>query len=199
MTGLHAWVDESGSDWSRDPNTYILAAALCADSAVEDVQAVMRPLRRRGTSKLHWRDETDPARRMAITETVAGCTGLQHVIVVRVGITGESRRRPRHVALKQLLMRLDELQVSRAVLESRGPADDGRDVELFRHLRDRQQVIGGRLQMHHAPGRTDEGLWVADAVCGVVSASRTGQQQYLKILQDRVTLIVVDRDGDISR
>lgn len=157
----------------------------------------MRPLRRRGTPKLHWRDETKPARRMAITETIAGCPDLEHLIVVRVGVASENQRRPRRAALKQLLLHLDDLKVGRAVLESRGTADDRRDIEVLRHLRDRQHTISTRLRVDHAPGRTDEGLWVPDAVCGAMLASRLGTPEYLEVLRGRVTVVTIDHRGDI--
>lgn len=198
MADLHAWVDESASDRTRDPHTYILAAALCPADAMDDVRTVMSGLRMRGTPKVHWRDETKPERRMAITAAIASCEAIDHLIVVRSGAANDSKARPRAAALKQLLLELDQRQVRRAVFESRGRADDARDLEVLRMLRDRQGLITPALKVDHVPGRVDEGLWVADAVCGVVSAARTGEGVYLEVLAERVTIVTIDHTGHVQ-
>jgi hypothetical protein len=180
MAEMHAWVDESGSDRTRDPNTYILAAVLCVREAMDDVRAQMQPLLTRGHNKVHWRDETKPARRLAITNQVSSCA-IDHLIVVRHGIETDTHRRPRNTALKHLLHELDQREVAQAILESRGPADDRRDRQLHDRLR-RNREIGGGLKVSHVPGPADPGLWVADAVCGAVSSARTGATEYLEML-----------------
>lgn len=195
MAELHAWVDESGSHQALDPYTYILAAALCPQDAMDDVRALMQTLRAPGSPKLHWRDETKPARRAAIAAAVSSCETIEHLIVVRSGVAVESHRRPRSATLKHLLFELDQRQVKRAVFESRGTADDRRDVEVVRNLRDRQQAISPALKVDHVPGPNDAGLWVADALCGAVSSSRTGEPRYLEMLAARVTMITIDKDG----
>lgn len=154
----------------------------------------MRPLLTRGHSKVHWREETKPARRRAITNEVRSCA-VDHLIVVRHGIETDTHHRPRRAALKQLLRELDQLEVAHAILESRGPADDRRDQELHERLR-RTREIGGALKVSHVPGPADPGLWVADAVCGAVSSSRTGAPEYLEMLADRVTVITIDWQGN---
>jgi hypothetical protein len=194
MAELHAWVDESGSDSARDPNTYILAAALCAPGAMDDVRSRMLQLRSRGHNKLHWREETKPIRRRRITDQVCSCA-LDHVIVVRIGTGSETRVRPRRSAMKQLLHELDRRGVAHAIFESRGPADDRRDRQLHEHLR-RDGQIDGQLKMSHVAGPADPGLWVADAVCGAVSSSRTGAPEYLDALAEQVTVITIDWRGN---
>lgn len=194
MAELHAWVDESGSDRALDPNTYILAAALCARDAMDDVRTRMLPLKTRGHSKVHWREETKPGRRRAITREVRSCA-IDHLIVVRNGVETDSHHRPRRAALKQLLHELDRLEVAHAVFESRGPSDDHRDRQLHDRLR-RTREIGGQLKVSHVPGPADPGLWVADAVCGAVSSSRTGVPEYLAMLAEQVTVITIDWQGN---
>lgn len=189
---LCAWVDESGSDRARDPDTYILAAALCAAEAMDGVRELMRPLLTRGHAKVHWREETKPARRAAITDQVRSCA-LQHVIVVRSGLVTDSSRRPRQAALKRLLQELDQRQVRQAILESRGH-DDRHDRDLHARLQ-RNHDIGGRIKMSHRAGPTDPGLWIADAVCGAVTASRTGTPGYLEMLAEQITMITIDWQG----
>lgn len=194
MREMHAWIDESGSDSRRDPNTYILAAALCAQGAMDEVRAQMLPLLTRGHRKVRWSDETKPARRRAITEVVRSC-GIAHLIVVRQGQGAETRDRPRNAALAQLLRELDRRQVVQAVLESRGRVDDRRDRTLHDRLR-RNREIAGTLKMSHEVGPADAGLWVADALCGAVSSSRTGAPEYLELLGGQVTVVTIDWHGN---
>ena len=194
MAVMHAWVDESGSDRTLDPDTYILAAALVARDAMDDVRAQMRPLLTRGHKKVHWSEETKPARRRVITGEVRSCA-IDHLIVVRQGINSDTHHRPRRAALKQLLHELDQREVEHAILESRGPADDRRDRDLHDRLRRNREIDGG-LKVSHVPGPADPGLWVADAVCGAVSSSRTGAPEYLEMLAEQVTLITIDWQGN---
>lgn len=67
---FRAWVDESGSDRTQDPGTYILAAVVLEPTFEDDVRKTMRSLRLPGQEKLHWRDE-DARRRRKIATTVA--------------------------------------------------------------------------------------------------------------------------------
>lgn len=197
MAELHAWVDESESDRTLDPHTYLFAAVLCPEDAMDQVRGLMQTLRVPGTPKVHWRDETKPARRAAITAAVAACEQLEHLVVVRAGKPSETRRRPPAATLKQLLYELDRREVKRVVFESRGPADDQRDLEVVRNLRDRQGHISPALKVDHVAGRSDAGLWVADAVCGVVTSSRTGQPGYLETLSERITIVTIDHTGHV--
>lgn len=159
---------------------------------MEGVRDLMRPLLTRGHSKVHWREETKPARRLAIAKQVRSC-GLHHLIVVRSGLVTDSVHRPRQATLKRLLHELDQRQVRSVILESRGH-DDRRDRELHARLQ-RTHHISGRIKMSHWPGPTDPGLWIADAVCGAVSAFRTRTAEYLELLSDQTTIITIDRAG----
>jgi hypothetical protein len=200
MTELHAWVDESGSHRQLDPHTYLMAATLSPVQAMDRVREVMRSLPIPGTGKLHWRDETKPARRLKIVQAVASCQELHHLVVLRSGTDTDSRTRPRTATLKQLLYELDRRTVTRAVFESRGTSDDRQDIKELRSLRDgKQPLISPALKVDHAPGPADAGLWVADTICGVITASRTraeGHQHYLALLQERITIIYIDHNGN---
>lgn len=71
QTEMHAWIDESGSNYSLDPGIYILAVVITMTEREEDTRRVMEELRLPGQRKLHWRDE-NPQRQRHITATVAG-------------------------------------------------------------------------------------------------------------------------------
>jgi hypothetical protein len=51
-----------------------------------------------------------------------------------------------------------------------------------------RKTVTGRLRMDQVAGRADEMLWLPDAVCGAVVASRVGEPVYLETLSDRITV-----------
>lgn len=126
---LRAWVDESGSDHARDPGTYILAAAVVSTIEEDAVRTVMSSLRM-SQRKVHWRDE-GTRRRQAIIEAIAN-TCIEHIVVVRQRIPAERRtERARRKCLERLITELEARGIHELVLESRGPSDDQRDIDML--------------------------------------------------------------------
>ena len=130
-----AFVDESLSDATRDPHTYLLGAAVCEESAVAATGASVARLQLKGQVKVHWHDE-DAKRRMLITETIAAAP-VRHLVVVREGGSTERPERQRRKCLEHLLYELQALHVETVTFESRGPADDHRDRATVDGLRAR--------------------------------------------------------------
>lgn len=145
-------------------------------------------LRLKGQHKLHWRDEGEK-RRQEITETIAAAP-LRHLIVVRDGQPGEKPERRRRHCLERLLCELDQVGVGTVTFESRGPKDDKRDRSMLDALR-AKKVVATDLRMEHVAGPREALLWVADAVCGAVVQSRTGETVYLEIIQASVEIQVI--------
>src|SRR6266568_1468630 len=98
-----AFVDESLSDAMRDPNTYLLGAAVCEQRAVAAVRANIASLRLKRQVKVHWHDE-DAKRRMVIAETIARAP-VRHLVVVREGRLGERPERQRKKCLGAAALR----------------------------------------------------------------------------------------------
>ncbi|MGL5866961.1 MAG: hypothetical protein ACRCYX_14040 [Dermatophilaceae bacterium] len=185
---LRAWVDESGSDRARDPGTYILAAAVGRHDAEPTTRHQMSQLRLPGQVKLHWRDES-AKRRQEITRAVAACD-VEHLVVVRAGAVDDRPERRRRKCLERLLYELELRTVSDIVLESRGRADDQRDVGMLNALRGKHHV-SARIRFTHVIGRTEPMLWISDAVAGAVTSSRTGDPAHQNVLERRLTLIEI--------
>lgn len=180
-----AWVDESQSDRQRDPDTYILAAALTTGLKVEaDLREAMLALRTARGGKLHWRD-SDDARQAAIIQTVSRLPA-EHLIVVRSCHPGERDERRRRLCLQRLCLELDALGVETLTLESRGRADDRRDLQALQTFR-AQRVVSGTLRMYHQPGPAEPLLWIPDAVCGAVVAARTRTPDHLAAISSSCT------------
>ena len=185
---LLAWVDESGSSGLRDPGTYLLAAAVSDSDAEDEGRDRMQALLLPGQVKVHWRDESE-RRRAQIVGAVAGLS-LEHVVVVRSGATGERPERRRRKCMERLLYELEQRGVDDVVLESRGPDDDQRDVEMVNALRG-QKRLSPQVRLSHRVGRNEPMLWIPDAVCGAVVAARGGVSGHLEVLGDDVTNILI--------
>lgn len=182
-----AWVDESGSNATFDPDTYIMAAALTAEGQLADARNAMRGLLLRGQRKVHWRDE-GAARQRRIAETIASLE-LEHLVVVTSphspGGAPEGRRR---LTLKALLPELAALGVDQVVFESRGAADDKRDRAMVGYLR-QQRLLDATLRIDHRVGRLEPALWIPDALCGITTAYRSGDGALLQHVAHKVTMM----------
>lgn len=187
-----AHLDESQSHPELDPDTYVLAATVGDPSVLELARRVLLGLRLKGQRKLHWRDESDPRRRL-ITDAIAAIP-LEHVIIVRDGRTGERPERRRRHCIERMLYELDNLNVATATFESRGRADDGRDRAMLDAMRARK-VVTSELRIEHQLGHQEALLWVADAVCGAVTQQRVGNDRYLKTISGQVQVQVIGIDA----
>ena len=180
---LTAWGDESGSQPDRDPNTYILAAALCEEDDVPAVRKAMESLRLGHERKVHWHGSSSD-RRHDLVAAVSELP-LAGLVVVHTE-AGASDRRHRRKCLEYLLPNLAEMPCSRITLESRSHLDAS-DVDILQKFR-AQKVITSSLRVHHAIGRLEPALWVADIVCGAVVQSRVGNPEYLRRLAGAIDL-----------
>lgn len=182
---LIGWGDESGSDARRDPDTYILSAVIAEEARTEDVRAAMLGLLLRGQRKLHWRGESTK-RREKIVQVIAELP-VDGLVVVRNCASTENLERRRRKCMEHLLW---EAPFEYLILESRGAADDRRDMAMLQSLRARK-AIPAEIRADHAPGPTDPALWAADAVCGAISQDRIGEPRYLATLQEKIDVRVI--------
>ncbi|MDN5797132.1 MAG: hypothetical protein L0H79_15440 [Intrasporangium sp.] len=150
---IAAWVDESGSNRALDPHTYILSAAICMAEDVEATRDQMRQLLLPGKPKVHWRDDEDQ-RHGKVTATIAECSCVEHLVVIRsAGAPSRSEHR-RRKALELMLFQLTALDVGPVILESRGRKDGARDHGLLEHMRVKRHLLGS-IRMDHSPGPAD--------------------------------------------
>ena len=181
------WADESGSNMRTDPGTYILGVVLADEASAPGIRNAMSALRLKGQHKLHWRDEDDKRRRV-MAEAVAELP-VMGLVVVRHRLPAERPERRRRKCLEQLVP--DLTGCSRLIAESRGPADDARDRQMLDALRRRKTAPAG-LHLDHVAGPADPGLWVADALCGMVVEARTGAPAHLELITDRLAVTMMD-------
>lgn len=184
--------DESGSDRSRDPGTTLTGVVLVEEHHLDALTGAMEALRPRRGAKLHWRDATSDLRLKAI-ETLCTQPIVSLVVVhCRPQSTERPERRRRH-CLNTLLPELDRLGCSSVVWESRGRADDRRDLDALAYLRTRGEVSTA-LRLDHTIGHQDPSLWAADVLCGAVVTHRAGhprEPDYLAILSSTVPVDIL--------
>ncbi|NHN45011.1 hypothetical protein [Microcella frigidaquae] len=154
------------------PNTYLLAAAICSIEAAADLSASMLALKPTAARKLHWRDIPKRSRLRAVALDELDTADARFVVVVHHALSGERLERRRRLCMERLVQELTVRDVSEIVAESRGAADDQRDIDHFLAMRSRQ-VPGSRIRITHEAGPTNPALWAADIVAGAVASDLT--------------------------
>lgn len=180
---LTAWGDESGSQPDRDPDTYLIAAALCEEEDLPQWRKTMVDLQLPGEKKVHWHGSSDE-RRHTLVDAVAALP-MAGLVVIHTEADATDRRH-RRKCLEFLLPNLAEMPCSHITLESRSHLDRS-DVDLLHKFR-AQKVITSGLRVNHAIGRVEPALWVADVVCGAVVQARVGNSDYLDKLGGAIDL-----------
>jgi len=186
---MSAWGDESGSNARKDPGTYLMAAAILANEDVGTSRDAMSRLLLPRESKVHWRDDQAARRRQVVNAVLE--LPVEGFVVVRQSMGGEPSERARRKCLDRLLPELEALGCSSLVLESRGAVQDRRDMAMIDALR-RTRAVSSAIKVDHQPGPKDPLLWISDALCGAVVASRTGDPSYLQALASCTTIELID-------
>lgn len=145
----------------------------------------MTLLRLPAQTKLHWRGESNRRRRRIVRDIAQA--DIAHLAVVRTGRDGERAERSRRKCLERLLHELGRRGIQTVVLESRGRADDMRDVSMVDALR-AQRRVSARVRVAQAVGRNEPLLWVADAVCGALSSALIGADEFRTLLGGRIAV-----------
>ncbi|WP_372491874.1 hypothetical protein [Nocardiopsis dassonvillei] len=182
-------MDESESDRRKDPNSYLLAAAVFEDHVCDDARAIRRDLKLKEDRKLHWHKESHPRRR----NIVSRISDLEviHMVIVRNGRPGERSERRRRKCLEKLFCELESADVAKAVLEARERKQNLSDVQMLQSMRSRR-LLRTDFRIEHLPGPAEELLWVADAVAGAVTAKRCGNSEFLDVLGSCLELHEID-------
>lgn len=185
---LTAWGDESQSSRPLDPGAYILASAITFNEDLDTMRQAMSRLLLPGTKKVRWHDDRD-ARHREVVDRIAELP-VEGFVVVRC-VAGDSGERSRRKCLEAMLAELQALGCSSLTLESRGRADNRRDMEMTRHLQ-RRKHSGAAVRLFHEVGPKEPLLWIADTLCGAVMMDRCGQPEFLDRLSNRVRVRVIE-------
>ncbi|MBB2975107.1 hypothetical protein FHX49_000648 [Microbacterium endophyticum] len=182
MSTHRAFVDESSA--LREPGTqeYLIGAAVVPSDSCDGLREQLQRLKLPGQIKLHWRDESEQRRKKIVDE-------VQQLEPLSVVITHRSERqnkteRFRRLCLGDLYNNMLDLDVHDLVLESRGGAQDKKDVAHIVALQN--SGLDERLRIAHKRGGDEPLLWIADVVLGAINAHRAGNSRYFDALSTLV-------------
>lgn len=176
-----AFVDEATATLGAAPDTYILAAVICPVAVVGDLSDRMLALKPSGARKLHWRDITGKSGLRETAVRALNQINLEQVVVVRLDASSERLERRRRLCMQRLVDELEIRGVSDVIAESRGRADDQRDVDDFFAMRS-QKMPGSQIRITHEVGPSNPALWAADITAGAVAAHLTGDGRLASML-----------------
>jgi len=123
---------------------------------------------------------------MALTKALESAP-VKHLVVIHMGpdVRGERRRRK---CLELLFLAFSARGVVLATFESRGPADDKRDMAMLGGIRS-AEVRGSSLRILQHRGPEDPLRWLSEASCGVVTSVRTGEPQYREQIKHKLKIL----------
>lgn len=175
-----AYVDESQIGGTGHGGPYVMVASIILEGDPGDVRRELTRLKPNGGSKLHWYSSVEGLRRETLQAIQA--LPLMHWAVVMDSVAEESPERTRRKCIERLLWELAGLDtVGQVLMESRGPADNKRDVKMVDTLK-ASRAIPGSMKVDHLRGRDEPLLWLPDAVCGAVGARVEGDNTWARML-----------------
>lgn len=169
---LHAWVDESVHVTA---GFYMVAAAVADVTQIESHRDAMRAIAPSPRRRIHWREEEDKDR-LRIAEAL-GQLDLAHTIVVASPIDPRKQERARRKCFERLLPELAAIGVTRACLETRTAALNGRDRTLVAAMRG-SGTLTESLRVEFGDPEAEPLLWIPDVIAGALGAARRGLPRY---------------------
>ena len=183
---VRAYVDEAQVGGTGSGRPFVLTASVWLSASAEDSRDELTLLRPRGLEKLHWKEMVDRLQDVLISRL--SLLHIVHLVAIRRDTTHEKPERSRRAALARLVYELQTgFDVSHVVFESRGPADDRRDLALLGHLR-AQRLVSGPLRFDHVPGPQEPLLWVPDAICGIIVDYESGHSRHISAIAHQLTM-----------
>lgn len=164
VMGAVAFADESMRA-SADPPMYLIAATIVPENT--DLSALEAVLPK-GAKKLHWRKLGKRDQRIALSKIAE--LSSKSTIAVAIPTDPHKQRRARRKALEKLLPLLEESGIHEIIMESRFPALDAEDMELFRSLIKKKVISTIRLTF--ADPAIEHRLWLPDQILGAYAENR---------------------------
>ncbi len=182
-----AFVDESEPLGTGHGGPYVMVATLPLTDALDDIRRQLQRLKPRSQTKLHWYDSIHDLR--AQTISLISEMPVMHWAVVMDPPHDESPERRRRNCMERLFWEVSELKaVEQVVMESRGAADDKRDMQMVGSLR-AKKALRADLRVDHVRGLEEPLLWLPDAVCGAMNARLAGDPQWCELLRRQLWVV----------
>jgi hypothetical protein len=181
---LVAYADES-VPFHTLPLPYLFAAVLLHEDeeTARQLREAMLPLQH-APKGFHWTHANDDQRGDAI-DVICSFPAL-HLTVAGVPVRRDKQERARRICLEAFLRELESAGVEHVNFESRGSADNRRDLEVVGGFRAQRYLKSIRVQ--HLDPRTEPLLWVADAVAGALGCHLRGESHHWERIKDPVEL-----------
>ncbi len=168
--GIIAFADESMRA-SATPPMYLIAATIVADDA--DLSALEAVLPK-GAKKLHWRKLGKRDQRIVLSKIAK--LSSKSTIAVAIPANPHKQKRARRKTLEKLLPLLEENGVDKIIMESRFPALDTEDMELFHSMLKKKTISTIRLTF--ADPTIEHRLWLPDQILGAYAENRIDQKKH---------------------
>jgi hypothetical protein len=183
----YAFVDESEPNGTGHGGPYVMVATMPLTADLDDIRQQLRRLKPKSQPKLHWYDSVHDLRSQTIS--LVSELPLMHWAVIMDPVGLESPERRRRNCMERLFWEVSELKaVEQVIMESRGAADDKRDMEMVASLR-AKKAVKGHLRVDHLRGPAEPLLWLPDAVCGALNARLLGDRQWCDMLRRQLWVV----------
>lgn len=174
---LQAFIDESYRS-----GQYLVCAVVVDSSDVQVARKAMRAMLKGSQSRVHMAKE-NAQNKDALLDGVAQMRVIAHVVTIR--IAGKSQRSARDACLNALTSELDELGVTRMVIESCD--QDKRDNQVIGDKLARRGSLD-RITVIHLRAREDPLLWTADIIAWAYGRSGTWKKKIAGMLGREIRL-----------
>ena len=155
-----AYIDESVRLTGPQP-MYLLGATLFADGSSEDVERLAKQ-KVPGASKMHWREMGRKAQTKSL-KAVASTDAIT-TVVIATPVNPRKQERSRRKCMEALLPILENQGVHSAIMESRNPIQDARDIKMVDIMRSNGSLAD--FSVEHMRGEVEPRLWYPDLVLG---------------------------------
>ena len=181
---LTAYIDES--QHVTGVGVYVVAAVVILDDEAQQIRDQVRSATPRGR-RFHWRTE-ERRERDNMLNILAALPPQSVRAYAAQPCPSDKTERARRKCIESLLLDIHGSDVRALVLESRQERNDKRDREVLAHFA-RIGLVAGEVTYRHERPQAEPLLWAADAVAGVVSASRIGRgEHYWESIRGTVAL-----------
>lgn len=134
-----AYIDESQMRGTGSGGTYFLGATILETMKLApEMRDMLVRLKPKTHTKLHWYDAVRSLR-MRTMELIS-TFDVDHLVIEHGAAAGEATERSRRYCIERMMHELEGFGVDHVVLESRGRADDRRDMQMLDSLRAKRQV-----------------------------------------------------------
>ncbi len=182
-----AFIDESVRE-STATGFYLIAVVSVGETDLDKVRNVARSvLLSKRQVRFHWHDES-VTQRLKMMEVVRSLSLSMHVYCCRPLPAKQDRARAR--CIERMLWDFREVDIARAVFESRRDVNNRKDSRTIGHGK-RAGLANPAFDWGFQLPSEEPILWLADALAGAVASHLAGEDsRYLKVLPESLVRVI---------